>query len=454
MDVLAADVRGTAQFTQGRGDLPLLAVVDGVDPHLVAAAFQADGIAQVGRPLHVLAVDADDDVAHGDAGLFSRRSSRDFLHQCAFGGVGDAIGLGAVGIEVGDADAEQAALDLTVLQDLAHDRLGDVHGNGEADADVAAAVAEDRGIDADQLAPQVDERTTRVAGVDRGVGLDEILVAVRIDAAAPECAHDAGGHGVLQAERVADRQHEVAHLHLVGIAELHLHEVLRILDLQDCDVGAWVGADHLGLQAAVVMQDDLDFLGIVDDVVVGEDVALRGIDDDPGTGALHLAPAALGLVGETEETAEEGILHQGVRRCADRALGRDADHRRLHLLDQRRQGRDVPAADHGGKLGGGGRGCQAQREAKQYRGKRRLGVGSCHARKPSEKGAEGPNHSGFRPAGWPGKAASEWGKSCGKAVQGLGIADPNILWCGISGKCCGPGTCRAWTRMVIIYTSD
>ena len=53
----------------------------------------------------------------------------------------------------------------------------------EADADVAAGGAEDRGVDADQLAAQVDQRAAGVARVDRRVGLDEVLVAVAVDAA-------------------------------------------------------------------------------------------------------------------------------------------------------------------------------------------------------------------------------------------------------------------------------
>ena len=73
------------------------------------------------------------------------------------------------------------------------------------------------------------EGAAGIAGIDRGVGLDEVLVAVRVDAAAAEGADDARGDRVLEAEGIADRQDEVADLHLVGIAELHLDEVLAVL---------------------------------------------------------------------------------------------------------------------------------------------------------------------------------------------------------------------------------
>ena len=52
----------------------------------------------------------------------------------------------------------------------------EVARHGEADALIAAALAEDAGVDADQLAARVDQRAAGVARVDRGVGLDEVFV--------------------------------------------------------------------------------------------------------------------------------------------------------------------------------------------------------------------------------------------------------------------------------------
>src|SRR5262249_3434748 len=48
-----------------------------------------------------------------------------------------------------------------------------VHGNGEADALGAGA---DGHVDADHFAVNVQQRAARIAGVDAGVGLDQLLV--------------------------------------------------------------------------------------------------------------------------------------------------------------------------------------------------------------------------------------------------------------------------------------
>src|SRR5262249_4740675 len=63
---------------------------------------------------------------------------------------------------------------------------------------------QDGGVDSDQLTAQVDERAARIAGVDGGIRLDEVLVAVRIDARAGQAADDPRGDRVLQPEGIAD----------------------------------------------------------------------------------------------------------------------------------------------------------------------------------------------------------------------------------------------------------
>jgi hypothetical protein len=73
---------------------------------------------------------------------------------------------------------------------------------------------------------------------------------------------------------VTEPQHPVADARrLVG--ELHEGEGLgAVLDLEQRDVGALVGADELGLELVVLVEADLDLAGAVDHVVVGDDEAV------------------------------------------------------------------------------------------------------------------------------------------------------------------------------------
>src|SRR5262249_57475531 len=75
---------------------------------------------------------------------------------------------------------------------------------GKADADRTAGGRDDRGIHSDHLALEIEQRPARIAAVDRGVGLNVVVVRSRIDIAIAR-GHDPGGDSTAQAERDTDR---------------------------------------------------------------------------------------------------------------------------------------------------------------------------------------------------------------------------------------------------------
>src|SRR3954467_12467586 len=99
----------------------------------------------------------------------------------------------------------------------------DVRRPRKADADVPAPrpAGLDLRVDADHARVAVEQRAARVAGVDRGVGLDGARDGepVRRVDLAPEGGDDAGGERALEAERVADGDGEVADAHAPGVGE-------------------------------------------------------------------------------------------------------------------------------------------------------------------------------------------------------------------------------------------
>ncbi len=99
-----------------------------------------------------------------------------------------------------------------MLNHHVHDVTGHVDGDGEADADIPAGTAENRGRYADQAAFYINERAPGIAGIDRGIGLDEILIIGDAKAAPADGAHDAHRHGLTDPEGIADGQNGVADL--------------------------------------------------------------------------------------------------------------------------------------------------------------------------------------------------------------------------------------------------
>src|SRR2546427_8671977 len=91
--------------------------------------------------------------------------------------------------------------------------------------DALPIYARDGGVDADHPPAAVGERAARVTRVERRVGLDDVLddAAGRAGARrqrAAERAHHPRRHRAGEAERVADRDDQLADAQPVGIAEL------------------------------------------------------------------------------------------------------------------------------------------------------------------------------------------------------------------------------------------
>src|SRR5206468_1798409 len=119
-----------------------------------------------------------------------------------------------------DADAEPAATKLAELaQRIDHADHG-LGRYGKADADRAARGRDDQRVDPDDLAVEIEQRSARIAAIDRRIGLDVVVVGPGIDVAVA-CRDDSGGHGAAEAERIADCDHPFAKPQLVGIAEFY-----------------------------------------------------------------------------------------------------------------------------------------------------------------------------------------------------------------------------------------
>ncbi|CRR61835.1 hypothetical protein PAERUG_P45_London_17_VIM_2_12_12_04800 [Pseudomonas aeruginosa] len=209
-----------------------------------------------------------------------------------------------------------------MLDDRLHDLQGQLGRDGEADTLGAAGLGEDRRVDADQVAGSVHQRAAGVAGVDRRVGLDEVFVGVQAELVASGGADDAHGHGLADAERVADGEADVAGANAVGAAEGHRRQVLKV-DLQHGQVGFRVAADQLGDGFAAVAQGHDDLVGASGHVVVGQQVAFRAHDHRRAEARLH---ALLLRQVVAEEAAEHRVVEQGVGGLADHLGGVQVGH--------------------------------------------------------------------------------------------------------------------------------
>src|SRR5581483_154807 len=285
----AGAFRGLGAGVGGVGDLVVVLGGHELDGEglLVTEAHhvERDGRTRLVHPDHALqgadavdwlAVGADDDIAGLEAGFLGRTRAVGGLEALHDGDADclEARGAGIFGADRGDRDADYGAADFAVLDDFVHHALGERDWDREAIARVVAGRARDRAVDADHVAVSVDERTARVTGVDRRVGLQEVgdrvlgrQEATEVATIAALCAQDTRGDGLAEAERVADGQDPLADLGVVVVAQVHDGKIVR-LDLDDRNVGRRIAADDLGLEDALVIERHRDAVGVGDDVIV------------------------------------------------------------------------------------------------------------------------------------------------------------------------------------------
>jgi hypothetical protein len=171
------------------------------------------------------------------------------------------------------ADADPAAPDLAVVDEGRRHELRNARRYGEADA---LRGQHDCAVDADDLTPRVDQRSTRVARVQCGVRLDDVVDEPA--GAGPERpaerAHDAGRDRTVKAEGVPDGNYELSHAQRFGIAQLSEREVLGV-DLDDGKVGVRIIADDACRELPAIIQRYVYLGCLVDDVAVRKNKSVR-----------------------------------------------------------------------------------------------------------------------------------------------------------------------------------
>ena len=147
-----------------------------------------------------------------------------------------------------------------------------VDRNGKTHATV---VATDERVDADHPPVDVTKRAAAVAGVDRGVGLDELIVISAEAEIASFRTHHAESESVGQLKRCSDREGEFPDLKSVAVPQLR-HRKIGAIDLQNSQVAPLIRTHDLGLEAPPIAQFHLNPTRSIDDMVVGENVAVGG----------------------------------------------------------------------------------------------------------------------------------------------------------------------------------
>ena len=114
---------------------------------------------------------------------------------------------------------------------------------------ISTAATKNRSVYAEQTTLHINQRAAGIAHVNGCIGLDKIFVIDDAHAAAADSADDPHRHRLPQAERIADRQHNVAGPRFVAIGKVDGRQII-LVDFQQRDVRARIGADFFGFEFA------------------------------------------------------------------------------------------------------------------------------------------------------------------------------------------------------------
>ena len=161
--------------------------------------------------------------------------------------------------------------------DLLANLPGLVNGNGKADS-TAWGCADER-VDANHLGMVIDQRPTGIARVDGRVRLDVGDPRPPWNSGCPVYgAHDAQGHAVVEAQRVANGNRPLPGPHLVGVAQHGNRQVFGTVNLDNAQVGDHVRAQHLTRVTATTLQGHRNPFRPFQDMVIGEHDAVGASD--------------------------------------------------------------------------------------------------------------------------------------------------------------------------------
>src|SRR3954468_17143352 len=245
--------------------------------------------------------------------------------------------------------SEESAHHAALFDQAIHHAPNQVARNRKTDSLVTAAAAQDRCVDPNQSPFCVHQCATGITGINRRIRLDEILI-IEAHVSTAHRAHHAHRDGLADAERISNRQHQVAHLDVIAVRELHDWQVLRV-NLQHRYVCLWIFAHNFGYELPSVTERDFDFVRVIYDVIVRQNVSVFAYyytGSQPSLlGKLRFYVAVtISAISPVELIAEKSTKEWFVKRLRGikrSILGRRTDenihHARCDFLHHRRKAR-------------------------------------------------------------------------------------------------------------------
>src|SRR3982074_2934177 len=184
-----------------------------------------------------------------------------------------------------DADAGRGHA--PIADELGHGAIDDVDRDGKADPGIRPRRREDRRVHADEPPGRIEQRTARIAGIDRGVGLDDVADLPAAAGGQPplQRAYDAVGKRLVEPERIADRKGGLPDLEVRRAPDRdRLRKIVHAGEPNDREIVMRRKADVRRLDGLSRCQTYRKGFRPLHDMVIGDDVAGL-VPDESGAGS-------------------------------------------------------------------------------------------------------------------------------------------------------------------------
>src|ERR1700675_4680592 len=251
--IITALGRMAAERLQGDRNAHALAFTQNVEHDLRAGLFLSDQHLQLASVAYLLTIDLGNDITDLQTSLRSRRVGLDLRDHSANRGL-LVEELGVLGRHVRDSDPDVAVAHFAVADQGLYRGPDDLRWNRKPHSREASRRRDQEGVDADDLAPSIDERPPGVAGVDGRIRLDELagLAGIgRIRVRPIDRAHDSSRDREAHPIRVAEGQHGLTRPDFFRVAPGSAGEIGGVY-FQHRQVSQRIRAHKLRLQNAPV----------------------------------------------------------------------------------------------------------------------------------------------------------------------------------------------------------
>ena len=191
------------------------------------------------------------------------------------------------------------------------DEMRGVARDGEADS---LSGQDDRGVHADDFARAVQQRTAGIPGIQRRIGLDDLVhQSARLRAhGAPERTDDSGGHSLLESIGGTNRDRDLSHANPRRVGEARMLNIRRV-DSNDRQVRLRIGPDQTRRKDARIVERYLELTRAVDHVAVCQDESIARNDESRTAALATLATEHANVHHRRCDTIDDGCDRSGIR---------------------------------------------------------------------------------------------------------------------------------------------